>query len=170
MRAFYDDAVRAVELARNAGVTILINDRVDIALMTGAGGVHLGQDDLPPAEARRILGSDAVVGFSTHSVEQALLATDLPVDYIVIGPIFETATKANPDPVVGLEGLMAVRKAVDVPLVAIGGINGETLISVLAAGADSIAMIGALYDRNDIAHRYNELSSIAEAYNNIEHS
>ena len=104
---------------------IIINDRVDIALALHADGVHLGQDDLWPDEARKILGPDAIIGFSTHSVEQASDALKLPVDYIAIGPIFGTSTKENPDPIVGPDGLHAVRKAIgEMPLVAIGGLLG----------------------------------------------
>src|SRR5262249_12232147 len=89
---------------------IIVNNRVDVALIAGAGGVHLGQTDLPAIHARRILGSDRIVGFSTHNVEQALHADGLPVDYIAVGPIFPTATKENPDPVVGLETLTRICK------------------------------------------------------------
>jgi thiamine-phosphate pyrophosphorylase len=109
---FYDAAVGSIALAREHGVKIVINDRVDIAVASGADGVHLGQDDLPPDQARRLLGEGAVIGFSTHSVEQAREAIGLPVDYVAIGPIFSTTTKENPDPVVGLEGLIVVREAI----------------------------------------------------------
>ena len=142
---FYAQAIEAVEYAHTLGAKIIINDRVDIALATGADGVHLGQDDLPPAEARKILGPDAIIGYSTHSVDQAEAALRLPVDYLAIGPIFTTSTKANPDPVVGLEGLRDVRTAIgDFPLVAIGGIDRMNAASVLESGADSVAMISDL--------------------------
>jgi thiamine-phosphate pyrophosphorylase len=123
---------------------IIVNDRVDVALIAGAGGVHLGQADLPAIHARRILGSERIVGFSTHNVEQALHADGLPVDYIAVGPIFPTATKENPDPVVGLETLTRICKAVRKPVVAIGGINLENATQVLNAGAGSIAVIREL--------------------------
>lgn len=142
---FYNAVVESIAVARAHGVTIIVNDRVDIALVSGADGVHLGQDDLPPVDARRLLGSDKLIGFSTHSVAQAIAAIDLPVDYIAIGPIFGTTTKENPDPVVGLDGLKAVREAIgEFPLVAIGGIVRETCRSVLSAGADSVAIISDL--------------------------
>lgn len=132
-------------IARESGVRVIINDRVDIALALNADGVHLGQDDLPPDQARSILGDDAIIGFSTHSIRQAEQARNMPVSYIAIGPIFETRSKTKPDAVVGLSGLRVVREAVgDMPLVAIGGINSENLASVFAAGADSAAMIGAI--------------------------
>ena len=142
---FYDAALGSIALARAHGVKIVINDRVDIAVASGADGVHLGQDDLPPDQARRLLGERAVIGFSTHSVEQAREAIGLPVDYIAIGPIFGTTTKDNPDPVVGLEGLIAVREAIgEFPLVAIGGITQANTRTVLNAGANSVAIISDL--------------------------
>ncbi|MFL6284963.1 MAG: thiamine phosphate synthase, partial [Pyrinomonadaceae bacterium] len=129
---------------------LIINDRADIALALGADGVHLGQDDMPPEAARSLLGGGAVVGFSTHGVEQAIAAARLPVDYIAVGPIFKTASKENPDPVVGLEGLRRVREAVGrLPLVAIGGVTRENVPSVLDAGADSVAVISALLNHED---------------------
>ena len=155
---FYDAAVESIAFAREHGVKIVINDRVDIAVASGADGVHLGQDDLPPDQARRLLGERAVIGFSTHSVEQAREAIGLPVDYIAIGPIFGTTTKDNPDPVVGLEGLIAVREAIgEFPLVAIGGITQANTRTVLNAGANSVAIIsGLLRDSGEIesAMRY----------------
>lgn len=152
-RAFYHQAREAVEQARELGVTILINDRVDIALAVGADGVHVGQEDLPPEKARALLGPDRLIGFSTHSLEQALRADALPVDYIAVGPIFPTRTKENPDPVVGLELIAAVRARVRKPLVAIGGITLETAPRVLAAGADAVAVISDLLGAPDITAR-----------------
>ena len=160
---FYNEAKAALSVARKRGVTLIINDRVDIALAVGAAGVHLGQDDLPPEAARKLLGDDAVIGYSTHSVEQAIAAAVLPVDYIALGPIFETGTKANPDPVVGLEGLRAVRKAIgDVSLVAIGGITGANAAAVIDAGADSVAVISALLSggRAVISDRFRTLDHL----------
>ena len=139
---FYEDAKAAVEIARRSGVKIIINDRVDIALALRADGVHLGQDDLPPAKAREILGETAIIGFSTHSVRQAAEAVKLPVDYVAIGPVFATQTKENPDQIVGVEGVRRVREAIgDFPLVAIGGITSENFREVFEAGADSLAVI-----------------------------
>ena len=143
---FYDEAKAALEVANKRGVQLIINDRVDIALAIGAGGVHLGQDDLPPQAARRLLGDDAVIGYSTHSRSQLLEASELPVDYFAIGPIFPTATKQNPDPVVGWAGLRACREAIGdtTPLVGIGGISATNALEVIAAGADSVALIHGL--------------------------
>ena len=142
---FYEAAKTALEVARRRGVELIIKDRVDIALALGLG-VHLGQDDLPPEAARRLLGNDAIVGYSTHTVEQAVVAARLPIDYLAIGPIFATATKENPSPVVGLDGLRAVRTAIgNLPLVAIGGITPASASEALAAGADSVAMISGMW-------------------------
>lgn len=143
---FYLEAVEAMRIARQSQVRLIINDRVDIASAVGADGVHLGQDDLPPEAARKLLGADAVIGFSTHSVEQAIGAIGLPIDYLAIGPIFRTTTKHNPDPVVGLDGLKAVKAVVkDIPIVAIGGVTVPMLATVLAAGADSVALISSFW-------------------------
>ena len=157
---FYNDVKAALTVARQRDVTLIINDRADVALAAGAPGVHLGQDDLPPEAARNLLGDDAIVGFSTHNVAQAIAAAEFPVDYIAIGPIFETGTKANPDPVVGLDGLRAVRKAIgELSLVAIGGITIENAASVIEAGADSVAVISALLSGGptEISRRYRAL-------------
>ena len=141
---FYEQAKAALAIATERGVRLIINDRVDVALALG-GDVHLGQDDLPPEAARRLLGDDAVIGFSTHNVEQAIEAAGSPIDYLAIGPIFATSTKANPDPVVGLEGLRVVREATgSLPLVAIGGVTPANARDVIDAGADSVAMISGL--------------------------
>jgi thiamine-phosphate pyrophosphorylase len=145
---FYEDAKAALAVAARHGVQLIINDRVDIALAVGAAGVHLGQDDLAPDIARRLLGDNAIIGYSTHSVAQALAAASLPIDYLAIGPVFGTNTKENPDPVVGLDGLRAVRSAIpNLPLVAIGGITPANTSDVLQAGADSAAMISGLWSR-----------------------
>jgi len=144
-REFYESALSALEIARSVGVKIIINDRVDIALAIRADGVHLGQDDLPPAEARKILGENAIVGFSTHTVEQALAAANEPIDYIAIGPIYPTTSKTNPDDVLGISGLKMVRQAIPaIQLVAIGGITHANISDVFATGADSAAVISYL--------------------------
>lgn len=143
---FYEHAKAALAVAAERGVRLVINDRVDIALALGGIDVHLGQDDLPPKAARRLLGDDAVIGFSTHNLNQAIEAAAWPIDYLAIGPVFATATKENPDPVVGLEGVRVVREAIgEKPLVAIGGITPANACEVIDAGADSVAMISGLW-------------------------
>ena len=146
-RRFYAEAETALDFARSHGVQIIINDRVDIALALEADGVHLGQEDLPPHSARKLLGNDAVIGLSTHSLDQVRAASRLPVSYLGIGPIFPTSTKKNPQPLVGLDGLRRIREvARELPLVAIGGITLANAAAVLSAGADAVAIISALLD------------------------
>lgn len=141
----YEHAKAAVATARKTGTQLIINDRVDIAMAIGAHGVHLGQDDLPSDAARKLLGNEAVIGYSTHNVEQAQQALALPIDYIAIGPIFATASKSDTSPTLGLAGLEAVRQVVgNFPLVAIGGISHANAREVIEAGADSVAVISAL--------------------------
>jgi thiamine-phosphate pyrophosphorylase len=142
---FYTQARAALEIGRQNGIRIIINDRVDIAAALGADGVHLGQDDLPPEAARKSLGDNAIIGFSTHNVDQARKAVGLPIDYLAIGPIFDTGTKSDTEPIVGLDGIREIRPILGkLPLVAIGGITAENAHEVLAAGADSVAVISAI--------------------------
>ena len=142
---FYEQAKAARAVAERSGVKLIINDRVDVALAIGAQGVHLGQDDLPPEAARKLLGAAAILGYSTHNVDQALEAVKLPIDYLAIGPIFPTTSKPDTFPVLGLEGLRAVRRAIgEFPLVAIGGITHANARDAIEAGADSVAVISAL--------------------------
>ena len=150
---FYDAAKKALEIARKRDVKIIINDRVDIALVLKADGVHLGQDDLPPELARKILGERAIIGFSTHNLEQATRAVKLPINYLAIGPVFTTSTKENPEKTVGVEGVKTVRRIIgDFPLVAIGGITAANYRMILEAGADSLAIISDLLsDANKIS-------------------
>src|SRR6185295_17054932 len=152
-REFYEAALEAMIAARRVGVQIIINDRVDIAIAVKADGVHLGQDDLPPDRARVLLGEGRIIGFSTHSLEQALAADLMPVDYVAVGPVFQTSTKERPDPVVGLEAVRILRERISKPLVAIGGITLSTARSVIDAGADSVAVISDLVAMTDLAER-----------------
>ena len=147
---FYESAKAAVTAARECGVKLIINDRADIAAAVGADGVHLGQDDLPVEAARGLLGPQAIIGLSTHNLSQAQLAIRLPIDYLALGPIFATSTKDDPAPELGLEGFRQIRKVVgEFPLVAIGGITANRALDVLQAGANSIAIIGALLKNPD---------------------
>jgi thiamine-phosphate pyrophosphorylase len=131
--------------------TFIINDRVDICLAADADGVHLGQDDLSPESARRIFdqvkdGKTRIIGFSTHNLAHVIAADMLPIDYIAIGPVFATGSKANPDPVIGLEGVRQARRVTKKPLVAIGGITRQNCSQVKAAGADAVAVISDLLE------------------------
>ena len=149
-KKFYEDALEAIKIARGENVKIIINDRVDIALALKADGVHLGQDDLSPIAARKLLGENALIGFSTHNLQQISEAVRLPIDYAAIGPVFTTTTKENPDATVGIEIVKKARKIIgDFPLVAIGGINSMNFLEVLNAGADSVAIIKAAVELMD---------------------
>jgi thiamine-phosphate pyrophosphorylase len=123
---------------------LILNDRVPLVLSAGYDGVHVGQDDLSPAEARALLGPEVMVGISTHGESQLVKAADSPVDYVAIGPVFATSSKQVPDPVVGLEGVRAARALTHKPLVAIGGITRANCAAVIEAGADSVAVISDL--------------------------
>ena len=143
---FFAQAEAALGVARERGVKIIINDRVDLALALGADGVHLGQEDLAPDAARRLLGDDAIIGFSTHNLEQALLAAQMPVNYVAIGPIFSTTTKQSANPPIGLDGITRIRGALGaISIVAIGGINSENIEGTLKAGADAAAVIADIW-------------------------
>jgi thiamine-phosphate pyrophosphorylase len=150
------ERTRALAAATPRGATLIVNDRADVALLGDAGGVHLGQADLPPGEARRLLGPRRLVGISTHSILQAEQATALPVDYIAAGPVFPTASRETPDPVIGLGGLRAICAASDRPVVAIGGIRLESVPEVLEAGASAVAVIADLLGHADLERRVGE--------------
>lgn len=139
-QAAFDEAAEIARMADDAGSLFVINDRVDYARLLGAA-VHLGTEDLSPFAARRILGADPVVGFSTHNGRQLKDADEEQVQYLALGPIFSTGSKENPDPVVGLERLRKWRPLTSKPVVAIGGITIENATDVLNAGADSVAVI-----------------------------
>ena len=122
-------------------VRLILNDRADVCVAAGANGVHVGQDDLPPEAARRIVGSQRILGISTHNPEQIRAGDESAADYVAIGPVFNTTSKDNPDPVIGLEGVKRARALTQKPLVAIGGITIENCRSVIEAGSDSVAVI-----------------------------
>jgi thiamine-phosphate pyrophosphorylase len=144
------------------GARLIVNDRPDIAAMTAAGGVHVGQEDLSVEEARRICGPSRWVGVSTHNLEQLRQADRTSADYIAVGPIFPTATKENPDPVVGIAFLSAARQLTRKPLVAIGGITMDSAADVFRAGADSVAVIRDLLAAPNPAERAREYLALAE--------
>ena len=166
-RTFLDEAIEATRLAHEHGARLIINDRVDIALAVHADGVHLGQDDMPVEAARRLLGERAVIGFSTHNLEQVKAALDLPIDYLAFGPVFSTTSKGRPDPVVGLEGVRDARRlAGNLPIVAIGGVTLTTLNATLRAGAEAVALISAvLAGGSGIAENLKLLTNEADLVN-----
>ena len=159
----YESAHRLCACVRKAGGIFIVNDRADVARAVNADGVHVGQDDLPVEAARALVGPGKLIGYSTHVLEQVREAEGSTADYIAFGPIFPTASKENPDVVVGLEGLGAARKATRKPLVAIGGITLENARAVIDAGADSVAVIRGLLSAPDITERAQEFLKILAA-------
>jgi thiamine-phosphate pyrophosphorylase len=143
-RELFESAREVARLCREGGVPLIVNDRADFALLLEAG-LHVGQDDLPPRDARKLMGPDALIGFSSHNPRQLCAAGGEPVDYVALGPVFATPSKANPDPVVGVEEVRHCRALLEKPLVAIGGITLENALDVLRAGADSVAVIAGLF-------------------------
>ena len=155
-RDLFEQAGRVARLCEQGKALLIIDDRADIAMLLGAG-LHVGQDDLPPADARRLIGPGAALGYSTHNAEQLTGAAAEPVDYVALGPMFATQSKANPDPVVGVERLSAWRRLTERPLVAIGGITRANAMEVFEAGADSVAVIGDVLPQDcSIAKRMEE--------------
>ena len=154
-QATFDEAKAIAAICQEAKILFILNDRADYAHLLGAG-LHIGQDDIPPVAARRVI-LKAVLGFSTHNAAQLRRATEEPADYLSLGPIFPTQSKERPDPVVGVDGLRALRILTTKPLVAIGGITLENAASVLAAGASSVAIIsGILPPDNRLRERFSE--------------
>ena len=141
---FYELALTLAPVIHAAGGLFIVNDRCDVALAVGADGVHLGQEDLPVAEARALLGPEMLIGISTHNLAQALEAEALGADYLGFGPIFPSPTKSHPEPVVGIERLREVRARVRLPIVAIGGINAANIKMVADAGSDAPAVLSAV--------------------------
>jgi len=156
------EETRELRSLQGRGVRIIVNDRPDIAAITGASGVHVGQDDLPVEDARKICKPPLWVGVSTHNLNQLREADATSADYIAVGPVFPTETKENPDPVVGLELLRAARQLTRKPLVAIGGITIESAAEVYAAGADSLAVIRDLALAANPQQRAREYLAVAE--------
>jgi thiamine-phosphate pyrophosphorylase len=142
LQAHYDEARAVSELCGQSGALFVVNDRADFAKLLNAG-LHVGQDDLPPA-ACRLVNPKAILGFSTHNAQQLRRANDEPADYLSIGPVFPTSSKEKPDPVVGVDGVAKLRALTNKPLVAIGGITLQNASLVFAAKADSVAVISGI--------------------------
>ena len=159
--AFLQMCEQVLASSRRAGATVIVNDRADIATLSHADGVHLGQDDLDPADARRILGGFATIGLSTHSLDQARAAARAPINYVAVGPVFGTSSKATGYNAVGTALVSDVREmldkeGMDLPIVAIGGITLERAPDVIRAGAASVAIISDLLSGGDPAVRVRE--------------
>jgi thiamine-phosphate pyrophosphorylase len=161
-RRIYLQACELAATLQPMDVRFIVNDRPDIAIMSRAEGVHVGQNDLPVEEARRICGRPRWVGVSTHSLEQLREADRTSADYIAVGPIFPTGTKENPDPVVGIDFLRRVRPMTRKPLVAIGGITLESAAAIFRAGADSVALARDLLAAPDPGARAQQYLAVAE--------
>jgi thiamine-phosphate pyrophosphorylase len=149
----------ALAAARASGAQLVVNDRADIARLVGADGLHVGQDDLTGADARRVVGPSMLLGVSTHHLDQLAEAARQPVDYVAIGPVFPTRSKDDPGPVVGLEMVRRARAATSLPLVAIGGITRANARDVVEAGADGVAVISDLLDAPDLARAFGDLAA-----------
>lgn len=141
---FYRIASIVRGITRRAGVVFIVNDRVDVALATGADGVHVGQTDLPASAARRLIGNKRILGVSAATIDEALAAAEDAADYVGLGPIYSTATKADAAAPTGLELLREIRPRIALPIVAIGGIGPENIAAVAAAGADGAAVVSAV--------------------------
>ncbi len=160
-RDFFHQAVQMMELADRLGLQVIVNDRADIALLSGALGVHMGQKDLPVEAARTVMGKEKIIGFSTSSAEQARLAQLSSSDYVAVGPIFPTRSKDNPDPIVGRAELMEIRRLVSKPLVAIGGITAENAAPLYELGIDSVSVIQDLMRAQNLAGRVKQYLAAA---------
>lgn len=151
-------------ITRENGVALIINDRVDVALAVGADGVHLGQDDFPIEEARKLLGNRAILGLSVDNVEEAVKAERAGADYVGLGPIYRTMTKTDTGPVIGPESIREVKDRIGIPVVAIGGIHMENAPAALRAGADSLAVITAVTEARDITGAARDLTNLIRQY------
>ena len=156
--------IRALVRASGGGCLFLVNDRVDVALACGAHGVHLGQEDMPARAARSLLGKGMVLGVSAGTVEEALRACEEGADYLGVGPVFATPSKPDAGEPIGLDGLRRIREAVELPVVAIGGIDAENAASVMEAGADGIAVISAVSAAEDMREAVERLRGIVDAH------
>ncbi|TKB06943.1 thiamine phosphate synthase [Desulforhopalus sp. IMCC35007] len=160
-RTFIEEAMALQNLLRPKSIPLIINDRIDVAMAVGADGVHLGQDDMPLGDARRILGEQVIIGISVESVADARRAAAGGADYLGVSPVFATPTKTDTAEPLGLEGLRAIRKTVDLPLVAIGGVNVQNCASVIAAGADGLAVVSAIVSAPSPQKAAEELCNVA---------
>ena len=159
-RALCDLVLEMIEVAHAGGALVVVNDRPDVALVCGADGVHVGQDDMPAADARRLMPVPLLVGLSTHDASQVRAAPAGALDYIAIGPVFHTRSKASPDPVVGLEGVAAARASTSLPLIAIGGITRSNAAEVIAAGADAVAVVSDLLLASDPGEAFRRMQAL----------
>lgn len=164
-RELFASSKRLSALLIPQGVTFVVNDRADVAMAADASGVHVGQEDLGVEAARSVIGAGKLLGVSTHNLGQFKDAAATSADYVALGPVFSTSTKANPDPVVGIELIRQVRSLTDKPIVAIGGITLERAADVIQAGADSVAIISDILLAPDAGQRARQYIELLEAAN-----
>lgn len=158
-REFYDTAASVHSITQRHGVPLIINDRVDIALAIGAEGVHIGQEDIPAAVARRIIGSEMVLGVSAGTLQQAARAVDDGADYLGVGAMYATGTKQDAD-ITSMEELARIRAAVGIPIVVIGGINKSTIPAFAGTGIDGLAVVSAIVSQPDVAQAAREIKAM----------
>lgn len=159
-REFYEVAKEVKEVTSKYNIPLIINDRIDIAIAIDAEGVHLGQSDMPLKLARKILGKDKIIGISANNLEEALEAQKDGADYVGLGPIFYTGTKKDIDEPIGVQGLREITENIDIPSVAIGGINKENAKLVLESGVQGISLISAILESEDVEKASRELSTL----------
>ena len=164
-RELFESSKRLSSQLAPQGVTFIVNDRADVASLAGASGVHVGQQDLGVEEARRVIGAGKLVGVSTHNLEQFERAAAASADYIAVGPVFSTSTKANPDPVVGIDFIRRVRALTSKPIVAIGGITLNRAVEAVRAGADCVAVASDILLAPDPGKRAHQFVDLLEAAN-----
>lgn len=163
-RELFETSSELAEYLNPLGVQFIVNDRVDVAALAGAGGVHVGQDDLGVEQARQVMGEGKWVGISTHNPGQFRSALETSAEYIAVGPIFATGSKENPDPVVGVGFVREARAMTDKPIVAIGGITLEQAAEVIEAGADSVAIIGDILGAENVGKRARQYVDLLEQW------
>lgn len=164
-RELYEFSIRLSSLLTPQNVSFLVNDRADVACVAGASGVHVGQEDLGVEEARSVVGVRKLVGVSTHTMQQFQIAATTSADYIAVGPVFSTSTKAKPDPVVGTDFIRRVRPMSDTHIVAIGGITLDRAAELIQAGADSVAVISDILLAPNPGRRARQYIDLLEAAN-----
>ncbi|MEQ1473120.1 MAG: thiamine phosphate synthase [Candidatus Acidiferrum sp.] len=166
-RQLFETSRKLAEFLKPAGVQFIVNDRADVAALSGADGVHVGQEDLEVEQAREVIGAGKWVGVSTHNAEQFQSAAKTSADYLAVGPIFATSSKENPDPVVGLDFVRQTRALTDKPIVAIGGITLERAAEVLGAGADAVAVISDILLAENPGKRARQFVDLLDKQNSV---
>ena len=167
-RELFETSRELAEYLNPIGVQFIVNDRADVAVLAGARGVHVGQDDLGVEQARRVMGEGKWVGISTHNARQFRSALETSADYIAVGPVFATGSKENPDPVVGVGFVRETRAMTDRPVVAIGGITLERAAEMIEAGADSVAIISDILGAENIGNRAREYVDLLELRDSVQ--